>query len=129
MRKKRELIAPDLTPVIDIVFILLIFFMVSSVFKKEDVTLALNLPALNTSTKITDNKHTTIELSKDELVINAKKYSFDSSKALFASLKKDTDILIRIDKEVKYDRVMKLFDILQKNQLSSFSLVAQEDKE
>lgn len=37
MRKRRETIAPDLTPMIDVVFILLIFFIVSSVFKKRGV--------------------------------------------------------------------------------------------
>jgi len=33
--KRREYISPDITPLIDIVFLLLIFFLVSSVFKKR----------------------------------------------------------------------------------------------
>lgn len=128
MRKKRETIAPDLTPVIDMVFILLIFFMVTSVFKKDDVILALSLPDLHASSQITNDKSITIELSKDDLAIDGKKYSFESSKELFSNYKKDIKILIRIDKEVEYERVMKLFDKLQQNQLTSFSLVAQESK-
>jgi len=128
MRKKRELIAPDLTPVIDIVFILLIFFMVTSVFKKEEVILALNLPKLEASTQATEDKSITIELSKKELAIDGKKYSFENSKELFASYDKNIKILIRIDKEVEYERVMKLFDRLQQNRLTSFSLVARENK-
>ena len=35
-----------------------------------------------------------------------------------------TNILIRIDKKVEYERVMKLFDMLKQNKLTSFSLVA-----
>nr|WP_321268400.1 biopolymer transporter ExbD [uncultured Sulfurimonas sp.] len=128
MRKKRETIAPDLTPVIDIVFILLIFFMVTSVFKKDDVILALNLPDLQAVAQSSDEKSITIELSKDELAIDGKKYSFENSQELFKSYKKDIKILIRIDKKVEYERVMKLFDRLQENQLTSFSLVAQEAK-
>ena len=128
MRKKRELLSPDLTPVIDIVFILLIFFMVTSVFKKDDVILALSLPDLQASSQISNDKSITIELSKEDLAIDGKKYSFEESKELFASYKKDIKILIRIDKEVEYERVMKLFDRLQQNQLTSFSLVAQKEK-
>jgi biopolymer transport protein ExbD len=33
--KRREHLGLDLTPIIDVVFILLIFFIVTSVFKKE----------------------------------------------------------------------------------------------
>ena len=128
MRKKRELIAPDLTPVIDIVFILLIFFMVTSVFKKDDVILALSLPDLQASSVMSNDKSITIELNKDDLVIDGKKYSFESSLSLFSSYKKDVKILIRIDKQVEYSRVMKLFDSLQQNQLNSFSLVAEDGK-
>ncbi|MEA2111567.1 MAG: biopolymer transporter ExbD [Campylobacterota bacterium] len=126
MRKKREIISPDLTPVIDIVFILLIFFMVTSVFKKDDVILALNLPDLHATSQVSNDKSITIELSKKDLAIDGKKYSFEGSKELFAHYKKDVKILIRIDKKVEYERVMKLFDRLQQNQLTSFSLVAQE---
>ena len=34
--KRRESLGLDLTPVIDVIFILLIFFIVTSVFKKEE---------------------------------------------------------------------------------------------
>lgn len=127
MRKKREILAPDLTPVIDIVFILLIFFMVTSVFKKEDVILALNLPKVESSQAVTKDKILTIELSKKEFAVDGKKETLKSSKEIFKNLKKDTNILIRIDKKVEYERVMKLFDILKQNQLTSFSLVASEN--
>jgi len=54
--------------------------------------------------------------------------SFEDAKELFTTYKKDINILIRIDKQVEYKRIMKLFDGLQQNQLRSFSLVAQEEK-
>ena len=43
-RHKREAISMDLTPLIDIVFLLLIFFLVTSSFKKEQLALLLKLP-------------------------------------------------------------------------------------
>ena len=42
--RRREPLAPDITPLIDVVFILLIFFMVTSVFRKEEAALLLQLP-------------------------------------------------------------------------------------
>ena len=42
--KRRETLGIDLTPVIDVVFILLIFFIVTSVFKKDELALMLDLP-------------------------------------------------------------------------------------
>jgi len=124
MRKRRPTIAPDLTPVIDIVFILLIFFMVSSVFKKEDVILALNLPNLEASAKEMKEKSVTIELSKVALAVDGKMLSFENLDELFSTYEKSTQVLIHIDKEVEYERIMKLFERLQENELTSFSLVA-----
>lgn len=126
MRKKRESISPDLTPVIDIVFILLIFFMVTSVFKKEDTIIKLNLPDLHAQAKVQEKKPVVIELSKEELAIDKEFYDFEKLSDILSKYKKETKIEIRIDKNVEYERVMKLFDLLQLHQLTSFSLVAQK---
>ncbi|MFY4744115.1 ExbD/TolR family protein, partial [Aliarcobacter butzleri] len=45
--KRREALSLYLTPVIDVVFILLIFFIVTSVFKKKELALLLDLPTSN----------------------------------------------------------------------------------
>lgn len=129
MRKKREKIAPDLTPIIDIVFILLIFYMVTSVFKKEDVILALNLPDLHAKAITTKEKPVTIELSREKLALNATVYEFIDLDEEFKKYDKETKINIQIDKNVEYERVMRLFDMLQQHNLNSFSLVANKAKE
>jgi biopolymer transport protein ExbD len=126
MRKKRETISPDLTPVIDIVFILLIFFMVTSVFKKEDVTLELNLPQLHATAQVQEEKPVIIELSKEKLAIDKNVYVLENIAEILKTYNKDTKIEIRIDKDVEYSRVMELFDSLQLHSLTSFSLVAQK---
>jgi biopolymer transport protein ExbD len=54
--KRREALVPDMTPLIDVVFILLIFFIVTSVFKKEELALLLNLP---------DSQAQTLEVEKE----------------------------------------------------------------
>ena len=63
MRKHRETLTPDITPLIDIVFILLIFFIVSSVFKKEELALTLDLPNASAKELEVELKQLSVELS------------------------------------------------------------------
>ncbi len=63
-RNKREMIAPELTPLIDMVFLILTFFLVTTVFKKDELALLLKLP--KTEQGAGENKKVdelTIELS------------------------------------------------------------------
>ena len=102
--------------------------MVTSVFKKEDVALALNLPKIDSGEQISNDKSITIELAKQEIAIDGKKYSLNDYEKVMSKYKKDIKILIRIDKDVEYEKVMSLFDVLQKNKLTSFSLVANKNR-
>jgi biopolymer transport protein ExbD len=77
MRKKRESIAPDLTPLIDVVFILLIFFIVSSVFKKEELALVLDLPSSQAQALEIKEKEIFIELSSDKLALFGEEVSLE----------------------------------------------------
>ena len=124
-RRSRELTSPDITPLIDVVFLLLIFFMVSTVFKKDEVTLLLNLPKMaHGESKSEAKDKITIELSITELAVNGKKMSIQEAKKIFTSVKKkDSPIVVRIDKEVKYDRVVTLLDALKEYELTNLSLI------
>jgi len=76
--KRRETLGLDLTPIIDVVFILLIFFIVSSVFKKEELALVLDLPNSSAKEMEVDKDQVFIELSSDKLAIKGIEVSFDS---------------------------------------------------
>ena len=54
--KKRELISMDLTPLIDVMFLLLIFFIVASEFKKNESILNLSLPNSASTQKVVEKK-------------------------------------------------------------------------
>jgi biopolymer transport protein ExbD len=45
-RNRREELTPEMTPLMDIMFLLLIFFIVTSVFRKNESILALSLPKI-----------------------------------------------------------------------------------
>lgn len=127
--KRREALTPDLTPLIDVVFILLIFFIVSSVFKKEELALMLNLPASSAKEAEIELKQISIELSNTKLAYLGKEISFDNlDEKLSKITKKDKPVIVRIDKSVPYERVVKILDILQKYSLNNLALITKEDK-
>lgn len=128
MRKKRETITPDLTPLIDVVFILLIFFIVSSVFKKEELALVLDLPSSQAQALEIEKKEVFIELSSTKLALFGKEISLeDFDKELSKIEDKKRNIIVRIDKKVEYQRLVKILDNLQKYNLNNLSLVTKKD--
>jgi biopolymer transport protein ExbD len=127
-KQRREALSMDLTPLIDMVFLLLVFFLVTSTFKKDELALLLKLPKAEQGTgNEKKNENLTIELSNDQVAINGKKSSMEELPATFAAAKKDILVNLRVDGEVKYTRLVKVLDLLQTNKLENISLIT--DKE
>ncbi|ATH08497.1 biopolymer transporter ExbD [Halobacteriovorax marinus] len=127
-KRSREAAAPDITPMIDVVFLLLIFFMVSTVFKKDEMALLLNLPKTEKGESVQKEQKTIyIELSKTEIAYNGEKTTLENIEgSLKAIVKKTMPIDLRIDKDVKYDRVVQLIGKLKKYELTNVSLITDE---
>jgi biopolymer transport protein ExbD len=128
-KHKYNRISPDLTPLIDVVFILLIFFIVTSVFKKEELSLVLNLPDSSAIVLQVEIKDVSIELSKNELAIYGKKVLIvDFDRELGKIKNKERNIILRIDENVNYKRIVKVLDSLKKYELNNLSLVTTNKK-
>lgn len=129
MRKKREILTPDITPLIDVVFILLIFFIVTSVFKKQELALVLDLPTSSAKEIKHEKKEVIIELTDEKLAIYGKETNLEDLDKNLSKIKDKTqNIIFRIDKDVVYSKVVKVLDILQKNELFSISLLTDKEK-
>jgi biopolymer transport protein ExbD len=127
-RQRRESLTLDLTPLIDMVFLLLVFFLVTSVFKKDELALLLKLPKTEQGAGSEKKKEQlTIELSNNDVAVNGKKSSMEELPATFKGTQKDTLVNLRVDGEVKYQRLVKVLDLLQVNKLENISLIT--DKE
>ncbi len=128
-RNRRESLAMDLTPLIDMVFLLLVFFLVTSTFKKDELALLLKLPTVEQGTG-TEKKieNLTIELSSDEIAVNGKKSSIEELPTTFQKTDKETLINLRVDGDVKYTRLVKVLDLLQANKLENISLITDKEK-
>lgn len=127
--KRREPLTLEMTPLIDVVFILIIFFIVTSIFKKEELALLLNLPASNAQKLDIEEERITIELSEEQITFRGEDVTLE---LLEDALKKITDktktIIVRIDEEVIYKRVVLVLDMLQKNELHNLALVTIKDE-
>lgn len=129
-RKKRN-DAPvlEMTPFVDVTFLLIIFFLVTSVFRKEELALALKLPETTEGgASKKEVKQLAVELSKDEVAVNGKKSSMEELKATLKGLDPKTDISLRVDGTVEYKRVVKVFELFQSFNLNNLSLITQKEK-
>lgn len=128
-KNKREALTFELTPLIDVVFLLLIFFMVSSVFKKDELALLLSLPKTEQGEgKEKEKKKITIEISKDEIAYEGKKITIVDLESSLSTLSKNTMLNLRVDGEVVYTRLVKVLDLFQKNKLENISLITEKNK-
>ncbi len=122
--KKREIITPDITPLIDVVFILLIFFIVSSVFKKDELALVLNLPTSSAQEIELKQKEIIIELNDEKLAIYGNETTFEIFEEEISKIEdKERNIIFKIDKDVKYEKIVKVLEVIQKHQLFNISLI------
>jgi biopolymer transport protein ExbD len=127
---KRETLNFELTPLIDVVFLLLIFFLVSSVFKKEELALLLNLPKASKGQKDkVAKKSITIELNKDKIAYNGKKILIAELDTVLAKVSNKKIVNLRVDGKVIYKRLVKVLDLLQKYKLENVSLITDKDSQ
>ncbi|HHD83523.1 MAG TPA: biopolymer transporter ExbD [Campylobacteraceae bacterium] len=127
--KRREHLSPDLTPLIDVVFLILIFFLVSATFKKEELALMLTLPDTQSAAEEIRKEEISIELSTESVAYRGKKVDFESLDRLLEAVKeKSHPVNVRIDKQVPYERVVKLLDLLNKHSLNNLALETHRER-
>ncbi len=94
---------PNLTPVIDVVFLLLIFFLVATRYDQEERELDVNLPEVTQAQPLSSTKDLVINISGDgKYKVVRKEYSEQNLAALIRQAKKNNlhqTALIRGDGE------------------------------
>ena len=126
--EEEENFSLDLTPLVDVVFLLLIFFMVSTVFVDFKRRMDISLPASKVSIPDEIPKAVELEITVDKQVfLNGNKVSL---KSLESALKKiDVDkkkaAIIRADKNLPYGDVIKVMGMLQSARILDISVAVQ----
>ena len=117
--------ALDLTPLIDVVFLLLIFFMVSTVFVDFRRQMDISLPSSKKSVPDEIPKPIKLEITFDkQIFLNGKKIYLDRLEQTLAKidLSKKNAAIIRADKHLPYGEVIKVMGILQSAQVLDISV-------
>ncbi len=130
-RPKRRLgIRIDMTPMVDVAFLLLIFFMVTTVFRTPQA-LEINLPPdQKVEVKIAASKVVTVRVLPDERAYWRRgedpwaRSTVPGLAAVLSAYKGNDEIvlLIKIDREAKFDNMVHIIDELDLANLTRFSL-------
>ena len=125
----------NLTPMIDVVFLLLLFFMVSTSFIRES-SLKVDLPeATGQATAEQDDAIDIVINAKGQFLINDIKLNNPSSEQLSAELKhivgdmSDPHIIISADANAEYQHIVTAMDVSQQLGYSRLTLATRQKKE
>lgn len=110
----------SLTPLVDIIFLLIIFFLVSSTFEKGEKTLGIQLPATQgENVKTQDPKSWVIGVSKSsEIFYQGQKSSFEEVEKILKRNKgrqDEIEIVLKADEEAPYGIVASFIGLLKQN--------------
>ena len=107
----------NILPMIDIIFVILSFFIISSLYLVRLETIPVNLPNAETANQEKDSVIViTLDL-EDRIFIDEKLLDISLVNNEILSKIKNTNnrkIIIRADKNVKYGKVISILDILRK---------------
>ena len=127
IRKNRSN-APQLalTSMLDVIFLLLCFFVTVSVFSQWESEISIKLPSATTAEEPDRLPgEIIVNLAKDgKVTVNGTALSLDDLKARLAKVAKfypDQAVIIRADKEVRYERLVGAIDACREANVWNFS--------
>lgn len=123
-KKKRALLTPDLTPLIDVVFLLLIFLIVSTTFNKYG-NIDIDLPTSTLTSEENDDKNLEIIIDKDNryfITFGNKKnveITFDEIDYYLNGAK---SVSITGDKDLKYQNIIDIITKVKKHGIENLGI-------
>ncbi|CAI2718954.1 ExbD/TolR family protein [Nitrospina watsonii] len=124
-REEEENYSLELTPLVDVVFLLLIFFMVSTAFVDFPRQLQIDLPTSKTSNELKEREHLEIEMTgKEKIFLNGKPITVKELEAKVEAIESPAlqQALIRADKALPYGQVVEVMGILQAAKIADISI-------
>jgi biopolymer transport protein ExbD len=133
IQKGKALESLNLTPLIDVVFLLLIFFLVATQFSQDDEQLPIQLPSAKSALPMT--------LQPDQLVISigqdgtymlaGQRLTIQQLEPLLAKAVLDNPVqqtvILRGDKRVEFQSVVSLIDLCNRLKVPSYRITTLED--
>ena len=127
----------DMTPMVDVAFLLLIFFMVTTVFRRP-LAMEVNMPDPDAKIEVPQSNVMTLVIDPDESMrwwIGTGPESpitqpeLESTFRERARQNRDLVILVKIHRKVRYERMVDMLDTLANADVQRFSLIPLEGEE
>jgi biopolymer transport protein ExbD len=134
-RKRRLGIRIDMTPMVDIAFLLLTFFMLTSVFRRPQ-TMEINLPPQDVEREVKESELLTLRVMSDATVWwcmgveTPRQIEWKNLHDLLMERKRSIPgliTLVRVDRKAKYTNMVDVMDELNLAALDRFSLASMRD--
>ena len=119
----------DLTPLIDVVFILLIFFILSANFQKES-SIVVDRPSASSSTVKEESKTLTVSVDSNkqiwfkDSVVNLTQLQFQMKSVV--SKKEKINTIINADNSVDTGTLVQIIDAIRLSGISNVAIATQE---
>lgn len=131
---KRSAVAStlSLTPLIDVVFLLLIFFLVTSEFEDEERRLDILLPSATSAVPmISKPREVVIDIdAKGDFYVGGKLQSIGDLQSILESAVADNPtsqtVVIRSDRRATFQPVVSVMDVCNRTGVSDYSVTTQE---
>jgi len=125
-QRRRTPLILELTPLIDVVFLLLLFFMVSTTFVQEPSALEVDLPQSSSTALVPEGSDTEILLGADgRVMIGGEVIDLAALKEELRRIAREdpnTQVVVRGDKTVPYQQLIDIMSLAQEEGLTQFSL-------
>ena len=129
-RRLQPMVNVDLVPMIDVVFQLVVFFMLSSTLVTR-TGLNLDLPDAGSAQEAVTSSVVLSVVSDDEIYVGSDRYTLAELSDRLATEREafeDRSIAIEADRDLSYGTMVAVLDILRRNGFRGANLVAQEPR-
>ena len=127
-KKRKKDIHIDITPLVDTVFILLIFFALSLNFTKN-TALDIQLPEITSKKPSSQDDKILINITKDEIIyLNNKPVdNINNLKKMLSKLQtiKKYGLIIEADLNVRHGKIVEIMDICKTSGINNIAIAAQ----
>lgn len=131
LRKPSEEPRIDLTPMVDVVFLLLIFFMISTTFV-ESPGISIKLPEASSQAIDREPKEIKIYLSREgDVFYQDRQITLSDYKTLLSKHRADSDnttILLLADQESRHGKVVTLMDLARDAGFVKLAIATEQSK-
>lgn len=128
--RKRPPLVLELTSLIDVVFLLLIFFMVSTTFVNQPSAMDVDLPTSSSTDVITEGEDVAITLTVDgRILVDGRGVTIEQLSAELRRIAREdpgTQVVVRADRGLTYQRLIDVMGMARDLGLAHFSLATEQ---